>query len=274
MSLALSVRPAVAADYEHFVRFFTELGVPEGPPARATWEAELAPSALFLHAGGEPIGYGMCRILGDTGHVVHVVVDPAHRGNGVGEAVMRALAARLRGAGCSRWFLNVKIGNTPALRLYERMGLARSHTSVALSFAWERVSLLPREDGKVEARWIEPAEDEALEDAFGLARGRLADQRASGGRVLLRLVDPARPGEVRLGLASFAPALPMAAPFAVARPGLIGPLLDALRPHTRAGDERTRVLIEGDEASVAALREAGAEVLLEIVQLRGEIPAG
>jgi GNAT superfamily N-acetyltransferase len=267
-----TVRPAEDADYPHFVRFFAELGVPDPVPDPARWSAEIRPGTIFLVSGGEPIAYGRYVVLGDTAHVAHVVVDPSARGRGVGRALMAALADTLRAAGCSRWFLNVKVDNTPALRLYARCGFDRVHDMWLFSLDWDKTTLLPREEGELTARPMDASEDASIEGAFGLVPGRIADLRGRAGRLLIRLVDRARPDDARVGFACFDPAFPGAFPFTVARPTLAAPLLDAMQAHARPGDRFTRLAVEGDVQLAAALRAAGAEVLLELAHLRGTIP--
>jgi GNAT superfamily N-acetyltransferase len=275
-------RPAALDDYEAFVRLVPELGIPDPIPDRARWDAHMRSDMIFLERAGAPAGYCWGIALGATGRVIHVVVDPAARGRGAGGALMAAMAERLRAAGCVRWALNVKIDNVPAIRLYERSGMRQVLRSAALWLPWEGVAMLPREDAPassseqapapaVTARAVDPGEEAALEAAFALLPGRLADFRARG-RVLVRLVDPAHPSEPRVGLASFDPAFPGALPFAVARPALAAPLLAALRPYGRPEDARVHLLVEGDDALVAVLRGAGASVAFELLSMAGDIP--
>jgi GNAT superfamily N-acetyltransferase len=272
MSPDLTVRAATEADYEHFALFFAELGVddPVLPPDR--WLVELCPHTILLGPAGAPVAYGMAMPLDGFGYVHHVVVHSSCRGRGVGRALLSALAVRLRGLGCTRWCLNVKIDNQPALALYERFGFRRMFASTALSLEWDAVGLLPREDAAPEARVVEAGEDAALEAAFDMPPGRLANARARPGRVLLRLADPARPAEAKLGVACFDPAFPGAAPFLVARPSLAAHLLESLRPHARPGDAFLRLMIENDAPLTATLRAAGAKTWLEAYHLRGDIP--
>jgi GNAT superfamily N-acetyltransferase len=266
-------RPATPGDYPHFVRFFAELGIPDPVPDAARWEEEMLPGTLFLDGGGVPVAYALVRVLGEAGHVVNVVVDPAWRGKRVGGALMEAVAARLRSAGCVRWWLNVATNNEPAIRLYERSGLRRTYRSVAVSFPWDRVAALPREATPLTARIVDPAEDAALEAAFRPLAGRLAFTRTRPRYVIMRLVDPARPEDPRLGVAAFDPGFPGAYPFVVARPTLAAPLLEALRPHARPEDTFIRVTAEDDAALAGALVAAGASMTLEIDRMEGDLPA-
>jgi hypothetical protein len=185
---------------------------------------------------------------------------------------MEAVAERLREAGCTRWTLNVKVGNTPAIHLYERFGMRNAYRSTALSLPWEGVARLPRDGAPVTARLIQPAEDPAIDAAFAFPPGRIADLRTLG-RVLMRLVDPADPADPTVGVASFAPAFPGCYPFAVARPALAAPLLDALRPHARPADTHISLVCERDPELIAAVRAAGARVVHELIHMEGDIPA-
>ena len=126
----LRSRPASPSDYETFTRLFVELATGDPIPSRPSWEAGIAPTALFHEdAGGHVVAYSFHQLLGETGYVTHVVVDPAHRGKRLGRAVMDALAALFREAGCTRWCLNVKPENTAAVRLYESVGMRRAYAS-------------------------------------------------------------------------------------------------------------------------------------------------
>ena len=273
MTRTLIARPATAADLDHFARLFPDLGVDDPLPTRERWERSLAPDTMFFEEGGAVVAYAYVQTLQAVGYVRHLVVDPAHRGRGVGRAVMDAVAARLRAAGCSRWCLNVKPDNAPALRLYRSAGMEVAYESTAFRFGWDLVERLPRGGRAVIARAAEPGEDTAVEDAFGLPAGQLAAARARSGLVLLRLVDPAAPGDARVGIASFDPGFPGAFPFRVAASALAAPLLEALRPYARPEPPYMQVVIEDDTALTHALIDAGATVQLSALHLRGGIPS-
>lgn len=53
-----------------------------------------------------------------------IAVLPAHRGQGVGQALLAAAEAHARERGCCKLTLEVLTGNTMALRSYERFGFA------------------------------------------------------------------------------------------------------------------------------------------------------
>lgn len=55
-------------------------------------------------------------------NVHDIAVDPAHRGQGVGQALLQAMEAHARTAGCCKVTLEVLSGNTQAQRAYEKFG--------------------------------------------------------------------------------------------------------------------------------------------------------
>lgn len=59
------------------------------------------------------------------GLLVAMWVDPAFRGRGVGDALIGQVEAEARAQGIRRLLLDVVTDNTPAIRLYERIGFVR-----------------------------------------------------------------------------------------------------------------------------------------------------
>jgi len=270
--MALTHRRAGVDDYATFARLFPELDTDDPVPSPAHWAAEIAAHTWFFEDGGAVVGYLFFERLAGVGYVRHVVVAPGHRGRGLGLAMMRAVAADLRAAGCTTWRLNVKPGNLPAVRLYERLGMRELYRSTALRFHWSLVDRLDTlADPPLETRPIAPAEDAAIEVAFDLPRGQLAGGRDAG-RVLLRLLDPAEPEALGLGFASFNPAFPGAFPFRVADPRYAAPLLAGLRPHARPDLPTVGIVAEADPALTALLVGHGATIHLEFCHFSGQLP--
>jgi GNAT superfamily N-acetyltransferase len=270
----LSARGAVAADYPHFARLFPELGVDDPIPPPDRWTSIYVPETVIFEDGGAVVAYAHAQALRGVGYVRQVVVDPARRGQGLGRAVMQEVAARLTAAGCSRWRLNVKPDNEPAVRLYRSVGLAPAYTGVALRFGWDMLARLPRGDRAVVARPVGPDDDAPIEAAFGLVGGLIASIRARGTSVLLRLVDAAATDGAPLGFASYDPQFPGAFPFRVGHPTLAAPLLDAIRPHELPGAPHMQVVVEDDEPLALVLIEAGATVRLRMLHMMGDLSGG
>ena len=185
---------------------------------------------------------------------------------------MRAIAARLRDLGCARWCLNVKRDNAPAIRLYERVGMKRAYGSSAIDVPWTVPASLPASPAGVTACVVDPADDAAIEDAWSMPRGRLAQQRAQPGRLLFRLADAAGPRELGLGVACFAPAFPGAFPFRGASIERASALFAVIRAHAQPEDTHLHVLDEDDEALAAALVACGAVVSFDLWHFEGALP--
>lgn len=269
-----TARPAEPSDYEVFTRLLPELRTPDPTPSPERWRDDLCRRAVILETSGATVGYGLWAILREAAHVIHVAIGPEARGRGAGRALMQAMAARLQAAGVERWYLYVKTDNTPAIGLYERLGFTRHHDAVALAFPWSGLATLPRDPEPVLARPARPEEDTALEAAFELPFGGLAQYGRGPGQGVYRLIAPERPDDVRLGVATFDPAYPGGRYLAVARPALATALLEALRPLARPDDAIANLMIEGDPELVATLRAAGARVNFELVQMTGRVPVG
>lgn len=77
---------------------------------------------LVVRHKKELIGY--CGFLQsfDEADITNVAVSPAYRGRGVGYAMLAELMRRGQDRGVSRYTLEVRFGNVPAIRLYHRLG--------------------------------------------------------------------------------------------------------------------------------------------------------
>ena len=81
---------------------------------------------FVLHYQGQPVGCGGIKLFGtEYGEVKRMYVRPAHRGLGLGKAILDHLAdyARARNVGVMR--LETGIYESEAIRLYERWGFQR-----------------------------------------------------------------------------------------------------------------------------------------------------
>jgi ribosomal-protein-alanine N-acetyltransferase len=92
--------------------FEEELGRPHGRLDVARGEA------------GAVIGYVNYWIVVDEVHLLAVATHPDARRAGVGAALMERVMAAARAAGARLITLEVRAGNLPARRLYERFGFA------------------------------------------------------------------------------------------------------------------------------------------------------
>ena len=80
--------------------------------------------SLFLLAeqAGEPFGYlGMEYVL-DEGGITNVAVVPAHRRQGIADALIKELLRRAKALGLATVTLEVRAGNAPAIAIYQKHG--------------------------------------------------------------------------------------------------------------------------------------------------------
>jgi ribosomal protein S18 acetylase RimI-like enzyme len=71
---------------------------------------------------GEGLGYGLCVVDGELAELGSIIIDAGHRGQGLGEAMVKSLLSFAATEGAHTAFLQVDCANTPAVRLYERLG--------------------------------------------------------------------------------------------------------------------------------------------------------
>jgi mycothiol synthase len=85
-------------------------------------------TAVFLVAerDGRIVGEGIALLRHHkqslSGRVYSLAVDPAHRGQRIGERLMRTMLDQLRDRGVRRIYLEVEAANGSAVHLYERLG--------------------------------------------------------------------------------------------------------------------------------------------------------
>jgi ribosomal protein S18 acetylase RimI-like enzyme len=89
---------------------------------------------LVAERNGEVVGYTYAglegpdymALRGPAGALYDIVVDPEHRGRGVGRALLDATLAALKERGAPRVVLSTAEQNEPAQRLFERAGFRRT----------------------------------------------------------------------------------------------------------------------------------------------------
>jgi ribosomal protein S18 acetylase RimI-like enzyme len=91
----------------------------------------------YTYAGVE--GFDYMSLRGPAGVLYDIVVDPAHRGHGVGRMLLDATLAALEARGAPRVVLSTAERNEPAQRLFARAGFGRTMIEMTRE-------LLPRGD--------------------------------------------------------------------------------------------------------------------------------
>ena len=133
-----AIRAARADDVPEILRLIRELAEYEklahmavGTPAmlhEALFGARAACEALIAERGGRAVGFALyfttfSTFLCKPGiHLEDLFVEPAHRGAGIGKALLRRLAALAAERGCGRLEWHVLDWNEPSIRFYESLG--------------------------------------------------------------------------------------------------------------------------------------------------------
>lgn len=151
-SSAVVIRPATAGDAAALGRlgalmvrthhdFDPQRFVAAGPGTERGYGSWLASQAtatdvivLVAEQDGEVVGYAYAgleghdymALRGPAGALYDVIVDPAHRGHGVGRQLLDAAIAELKAAGAPRIVLSTAQQNLAAQRLFEGAGFRRT----------------------------------------------------------------------------------------------------------------------------------------------------
>jgi len=261
----MRIRPAVDDDHDAYTRLFAELAVPEAPPPRDRFISSMRDDVLVAEDDDGIAGVVWARARGGLWHIVHLMSDPRRRRRGIGRALLLAAAARGRDLGFARWMLTVKPENVVARALYERVGMVEVLASAVVKLGWRDVERLPAADDVA----VTPlADDVDAVPALQLLPGELAAARSLPGRVFVE----ARRDGVLVGVAGFDPAFPGSPLFRVVDVDVARPLLAALAPHARAGDDALRVYVEGQPALCDVLVGVGGDVVMRVLRLEGDLP--
>jgi len=264
------LRPGTLEDYPVFARLFVELGVAEPPPPREVWAAELLPLFFFDEGPQGPRAYAVRDVMGEVGFVGQLVVDPAFRGQGVGRRIMEELTRTFREHGCRRWALNVKRDNVAARGLYGSMGMKPTREATTFSVSPAHLAALPPAPPGLTVVPVTEQEWAPLTQAFRLLPFKLERLSKRASHQVLRL---ARQGEAHpwsLGMMDLRGS-GVLFPFFAASPGHARVLLEeALR---RTGTPAPLHVVVMDDAPLTRLlREAGAPVELDMLELQGPLP--
>jgi len=138
--MAATLRPATPADVGAMLALMSELAefeklthlfvATEENLHEALFGARASAEALVAEDGGRLVAYALffhnfSTFLGRRGlYLEDLYVQPSQRGNGLGTAMLRRLAALAVERGCGRFEWTVLDWNQPAINFYEKMGAA------------------------------------------------------------------------------------------------------------------------------------------------------
>ncbi len=120
----ITIRPMVLDDLAGVVDL--EMANQPRPWTEKIFRDELAAdNRTYLVAGDDAIiGFGGIMVVGDEAHITNLLVDPDHRGRGVGRSLMVSLIEAAVAGGARHLTLEVRKRNEAARALYSRLGLA------------------------------------------------------------------------------------------------------------------------------------------------------
>lgn len=67
-------------------------------------------------------GFALIRVVADQGDILTIIIHPAHRGKGLGAALLERAETQAKTAGAEILFLDVAVDNPAAIALYRRAG--------------------------------------------------------------------------------------------------------------------------------------------------------
>ena len=154
----VTLRRATLKDLDSIIKI-NEISLPEHYP-RWFWENHLLNwgEAFYVAELGREgiIGYVMPRVeygLGvivkgivKRGHIISIAVHPNHRRKGIGTMLMKKAMKALKDKyECREVYLEVRVSNTPAIRMYEKLGFKIVKTIPLYYLDGEDAYLMARE---------------------------------------------------------------------------------------------------------------------------------
>lgn len=121
MSDAISFRRMTAADIDAVLQI--EYAAYSHPWTRGIFTDSLDSYECWLMFEGEQqVGHGVINVIIDEAHLLNITVKPQSQGRGLGLALLEQLMRRAMELKAGMCFLEVRVSNQSAYRLYERYG--------------------------------------------------------------------------------------------------------------------------------------------------------
>jgi GNAT superfamily N-acetyltransferase len=167
-----AIRPAAQGDVGEILRLILALAEYEKLAHMAVGTPEMLHRALFgprpscealvAERGGRAVGFALYFTTFSTFlclpglYLEDLFVEPAHRGAGIGKAILRRLAALAAERGCGRLEWRVLDWNEPSIRFYESLGASLMKEWILVRMTRPEFKKLGSESG---VRVVSPAPD-------------------------------------------------------------------------------------------------------------------
>ena len=84
-------------------------------------------SGVVAEDDGEIAGYGGITVAADSADIENIAVTEPYRNSGIATSILTGLCNLAKAKGVEKVFLEVRVSNTPALRLYLKNGFNGVH---------------------------------------------------------------------------------------------------------------------------------------------------
>ncbi len=132
------------------------VAITEADLRRDGWGPQRHFTCLVAEEAGQVCGFALYHPIystwqGRSMYLEDLYVQPAHRGRGLGSALLARVAAEAERAGCARLDWSVLTWNEPAIRVYERIGAFRMEEWRRMRLSGDALTLLAAQAGAAEA---------------------------------------------------------------------------------------------------------------------------
>lgn len=122
--MEIKFRDAVSSDIESIERL-EQLCFPD-PWSYESIRSEIEDNEMAAYrvviADGRFAGYCGYWTIADEGNITNVAIDPEFRGKGLGTMLVKDMMENGENINLAGFTLEVRVSNTPAIRLYEKLG--------------------------------------------------------------------------------------------------------------------------------------------------------